>query len=264
MAANDFYSQFETDDSPLPDIFGEDESEYYPANEALDDDVDALDDMSDTKGKKSKADEPAGDGDNAADDTTDDEGGDEGGGGDDNLAAATDQQLKDDNQSADDESLDGGDEGNAEDENANTDIDSNNAGSDPLRSIETKSAYKKKFTMLYGVIIDSITTMESFSPAYNNKTAKDYYEIENGLSRLKQIIYDICTEKINKMTVDEVLRQYTLCNIAYDTLTRKLKEFSDKYNIEQHKIEVNQKVKDTASKLARGNKLLGQKRPTTK
>ena len=81
MAANNYYSQFETDDSPLPDIFGEDESEYYPANEVLDDDVDALDNMSDTKGKKSKADEPAGDEDTTADDTTDDEGGDEGGGG---------------------------------------------------------------------------------------------------------------------------------------------------------------------------------------
>ena len=97
-----------------------------------------------------------------------------------------------------------------------------------------------------------------------NKGRIEYYEIENGLARLRDIIYDICTVKINKMTVDTVLHQYTLCNMAYDTLTRKLKEFSDKYNAEQRKLEVSQRVKDTASKLARGNKLLGQKRPTTK
>lgn len=258
----DFNNQFASDDSDLPDIFGEDE-EYYPANEALDDDVDNLGKVDGSNGSN----QDSGD-DNAADDASDDSGdsGDDDGGGDDNLAAATDQQLKDDSQSADDESLDGGDAG---DDSGDTDMNADantddTTGSDPLRSIDTKIAYKKKFTMLYGVIIDSITTMESFSPAYNNKTAGEYYEIENGLSRLKDIIYDICTAKINKMTVDSVLHQYTLCNIAYDTLTRKLKEFSDKYNAEQRKLDVSQRVKDTASKLAKGNKLLGQKRPTTK
>ena len=261
MARIDYDNQFVVGESVLPDIlFGDDEdyNEYEPANEALDDDVD---DLSKVDGGKE-----SNDNDQDTNDADSDDGGDNDGGSDDNLAAATDQQLKDDSQSADDESLDGGDD-ESDGDDTNTDTDTNldtNAGSDPLRSIDTKIAYKKKFTMLYGVIIDSITTMESFSPAYNNKTASEYYEIENGLARLRDIIYDICTVKINKMTVDTVLHQYTLCNMAYDTLTRKLKEFSDKYNAEQRKLEVSQRVKDTASKLARGNKLLGQKRPTTK
>lgn len=259
MARNDYDNQFVVGESALPDImFGDDEdyNEYEPANEALDDDVD---DLGKVDGGEDSNNQDSGD-------DGSDAGGDEEGGSDDNLAAATDQQLKDDSQSADDESLDGGNDG-SDDADTNTDTDTNldsNVGSDPLRSIDTKIAYKKKFTMLYGVIIDSLTAMEAFSPAYNNKTAGEYYEIENGLSRLKDIIYDICTVKINKMTVDTVLHQYTLCNMAYDTLTRKLKEFSDKYNAEQRKLEVSQRVKDTASKLARGNKLLGQKRPTTK
>lgn len=261
MARIDYENQFAVGESVLPDImFGDDEdyNEYEPANEALDDDVD---DLGKVTGEKESNDNNQ----DANDDDSDD-GGDAEGGSDDNLAAATDQQLKDDSQSADDESLDGGDDGSdGDDSSTNTDANlDNTTGSDPLRSIDTKIAYKKKFTMLYGVIIDSITTMESFSPAYNNKTAGEYYEIENGLARLRDIIYDICTVKINKMTVDTVLHQYTLCNMAYDTLTRKLKEFSDKYNAEQRKLEVSQRVKDTASKLARGNKLLGQKRPTTK
>lgn len=256
MARNNFYSQFDSDESELPDIFGEDDSEYSPAFEALDDDVDDLGDVDGSDG-----------GDNADTHQKDDEETqDDNGGEDDNLAAATDQQLKDDNQSTDDENLDEVDNGENDDGagDENPDPDPNTTGSDPLRSIETKAEYKKKFTMLYGIIIDSLTTMETFSPAYNNKFAKDYYEIENGLSKLKSVIYDICTEKLNSMTVDEVLRQYTLCNLTYDTITRKLKEFSDKYNAEQRKLDVNQRVKDTASKLARGNKLLGQKRPTTK
>ena len=264
MARIDYNNQFVVGESVLPDImFGNDEEydDYEPANEALDDDVD---DLGKVDGSDDSDNSNQGGDDNADNDNAEDDDGDSG--SDDNLAASTDQQLKDDSQSADDESLDGGDDGSDSDDTG-TDDDTNldnTTGSDPLRSIDTKIAYKKKFTMLYGVIIDSITTMESFSPAYNNKTASEYYEIENGLARLRDIIYDICTVKINKMTVDTVLHQYTLCNMAYDTLTRKLKEFSDKYNAEQRKLEVSQRVKDTASKLARGNKLLGQKRPTTK
>ena len=56
------------------------------------------------------------------------------------------------------------------------------------------------------------------------------------LSHLKEAIYRICTRRLNKMSVPEVLRAYTIANNIFDISTRMMKEFFDEYNGEVDKM----------------------------
>ena len=121
-------------------------------------------------------------------------------------------------------------------DNGNPDTDAEQTRDDPLKSIETKRAYKNKFVYLYNVITDSLNAMESFTPEYTSPLAQDYYTIRSNLTKLKQIIYKICVERISKMTVDEVLRKYSTANHIFDISSNQLKEFFDKYAKERDKL----------------------------
>ena len=186
-----------------------------------------------------------------------------------NLAEQTDQQMQDDGQETSaDTDLDamGTDMGAGDDPNATAggdmgatttpEDDGQDTLDDPLKNIETKRAYKDKFVYLYNIINDSLKTMESFTPEYRSKICNEYYAVRTNLTKLKTIIYDICINKISKMTVDEVLRKYTLANHIYDLSSRQLKEFFAAYEKEKSKEE--KKVKTSVisqSEKKRKNKL---------
>ncbi len=186
-----------------------------------------------------------------------------------NLAEQTDQQMQDDGQETSaDTDLDamGADMGAGDDPNATAggdmgatttpEDDGQDTLDDPLKNIETKRAYKDKFVYLYNIINDSLKTMESFTPEYRSKICNEYYAVRTNLTKLKTIIYDICINKISKMTVDEVLRKYTLANHIYDLSSRQLKEFFVAYEKEKSKEE--KKVKTSVisqSEKKRKNKL---------
>lgn len=186
-----------------------------------------------------------------------------------NLAEQTDQQMQDDGQETSaDTDLDamGTDMGVGDDPNATTggDMGATTAPEDegqdtlddPLKNIETKRAYKDKFVYLYNIINDSLKTMESFTPEYRSKICNEYYAVRTNLTKLKTIIYDICINKISKMTVDEVLRKYTLANHIYDLSSRQLKEFFVAYEKEKSREE--KKIKTSVisqSEKKRKNKL---------
>lgn len=186
-----------------------------------------------------------------------------------NLAEQTDQQMQDDGQETSaDTDLDamGADMGAGDDPNATAggdmgatttpEDDGQDTLDDPLKNIETKRAYKDKFVYLYNIINDSLKTMESFTPEYRSKICNEYYAVRTNLTKLKTIIYDICINKISKMTVDEVLRKYTLANHIYDLSSRQLKEFFVAYEKEKSKEE--KKIKTSVisqSEKKRKNKL---------
>lgn len=219
------------------DLFNDD---FDIATEALDDDLDALGDMDgsneeeDDTGEDTLVDdatedeEPTDDTDNPEDDTPDD------------LAAATDEQLEEDNQSPDDE-MNGEDldEGSTDD---TTDMSTTDpTADDPLKSVETKSSYRDKFIILYNALTDSLDAMEDFTPDFNSEASKLYYEIKRDINILKDSIYDICVKKMNKIPVDEVLRQYTTCNLAHDAIIRDMHKFSEIYNREMKASESKEK-----------------------
>ena len=118
----------------------------------------------------------------------------------------------------------------------NSGDDSNTNEEDPMKSVEVKSAYRDRFVKLYEIIEDALTTMESFSPDYNTKISARYYTIQMDLTHLKEAIYRICTRRLNKMSVPEVLRAYTIANNIFDISTRMMKEFFDEYNTEVDKM----------------------------
>lgn len=263
---------YENDDYELPDLFSEfvpvtesvyeddyvddaiieeledDEDEYYsanesvieqsddsffdfdffsgvsPATESLDDDLEELGDMD---GTNEEGDEP--------DETEDDDNGEESeeGGEDDtpdDLAAATDEQLEEDNQSPEDEMTE---ENTGDDAGETNDIDtSDTTESDPLKSVETKAAYRDKFILIYRSIADSMSVMEDFTPEYNSEASRLYYKCKQDFNALRDQIYKICVKRMNSITVDEVLRQYTICNMAYDSILKDVRTFSDEYKKE--------------------------------
>lgn len=254
---NNFYAQFEdANESVLPDLFSDDEINETPALEALEDDLNALGavdgrDEAEANNKSNKSEE---------EDTTDDAGGDnaptdnDGEESDDSgeetedLAAATDEQLEADGETAD-PNMDG--EGGEDIDTTDTSVgDADTTASDPLRSIETKDAYRKKFVKLYSVIIDSITTMNTFTPEYTIEISKEYYKLREQLTELKDLIYIICTKKMSSMTVDEVLRKYSLCNLSYDAITRGMDNFMKEYNKQRKKMETLKGVKEAAKRMA--------------
>lgn len=164
------------------------------------------------------------------------------------VAGEADKQLEEEGQTVDELDMmedqpqeDNGTDAGTED-NGNPDTEAEQTRDDPLKSIETKRAYKNKFVYLYNVITDSLNAMESFTPEYTSPLAQDYYTIRSNLTKLKQIIYKICVERISKMTVDEVLRKYSTANHIFDISANQLKEFFDKYAKERNKL-MDKKIK---------------------
>lgn len=236
--ANDFLSQL---DEPSEDasyaiegLFDYDDEDYSPAFEALEDDLNNLGKV-DGSAEAENDEEPA-------EAPTEDEGGEapaeDGADGETpDLAAATDAQLEADNQDNDDTTLDGGeDTGEATDEPAPTDTaDTTPAGDDPLKSLETKAAYKDKLYKLYAVVTDSIETMDTYTPEYTINVSTMYYKLRERLLELKQIIFDVSTKKISSLPVDEVLRKYQEANITYDAIMADLEKFTKEYERERKK-----------------------------
>lgn len=233
------------------------EDDYYPAMEA-----DSLDSSLNSLSKVDGSEEEQ-----APDsDTPADSGEDGGGDGDDrplapapkdtNVAKQTDQQLQDSDMASPDDELDqmaedtGADDGSSDtgsDDTSGDTSSSDDTQSDPLKSIETKKVYKDKFVYLYNIITDSLNTMESFTPEYRSKICREYYTVQSNLSKLRSIIYDLCVEKLPKMTVDEVLRKYSLANNIFDVCSRQLKEFFTAYNREMEREEKKNKNKPTVT-----------------
>lgn len=132
----------------------------------------------------------------------------------------------------------GSDSGSSMDTSSSLSGDSsnNNTEDDPMKSVEVKVAYRDRFVKLYDIIEDALTTMETFSPDYSTKISAKYYTIQMDLTHLKEAIYRICTRRLNKMSVPEVLRAYTIANNIFDISTRMMKEFFDEYNTEVDKM----------------------------
>lgn len=219
-------------------------NDISPATESLEDDLEELGDMDGTNEDEEEPD------DTEEDSEPEDDGGDEpdeGGEDDtpDDLAAATDEQLEEDNQSPEDDMS----EENVDDATDSTDdISSDDTlGSDPLKSIETKTAYRDKFVIMYQSITDSMTILEDFTPEFNSEASSLYYTCKRNFSTLRDQIYKICVKRMNHITVDEVLRQYTECVLTYDSIMRDIKTFSENYTKEQKAIEAKEHRKSKSS-----------------
>lgn len=277
MATNNFFDQLEEaeESAIMPDLFSDDELESTPALEALEDDLNRLGEVDGTAEAESgdtTNDTSDAESDAPAEDTDDEDTSSEAEESDDgedteDLAAATDEQLEADGEAVDtSETPDGeGEDIDTNDDSSDTDL--TNTASDPLRSVAVKEAYRGKFVKLYTIIMDSITTMSTFTPEYNNTESKRYYQLREQLNELKELIYIICTKKISAMTVDEVLRKYSICNMTYDAITNDMKEFIDAYNRQQKKAQ----TKDRSERAREGAKRIANsinfesisKRPNT-
>ena len=118
------------------------------------------------------------------------------------------------------------DEGSDFDDDADGDEDD---GTDKKRII------RKNFHKLYKILGDTLTSLEMFTPQYRSKVAKYYSSIKHSLSSARTITYEILTEKINDLTVEELMKKYVICNNIYDISARMLKEFFAEYNQENSK-----------------------------
>ena len=118
-------------------------------------------------------------------------------------------------------------------------------GEELLNDPEAKPKYRLKFVLLYKNINDVIETLESFTPEYNSAFVAKYYQIQTNLAKLKTAIYKICTDRINKMEVADVMKAYASANITYDILSKMLDEFIKEYDREREKlIGKRQKIKE--------------------
>lgn len=168
------------------------------------------------------------------------------------LAQATQDQMDKENEGDDDDPFssddpfgsdngdDIGDDNSSTDTSSSLSSDTDNSTKatedDPMKSVEVKATYRDRFVKLYDIIEDALTTMETFSPDYSTKISAKYYTIQMDLTHLKEAIYRICTRRLNKMSVPEVLRAYAIASSIFDISTRMMKEFFDEYNTEVDKM----------------------------
>jgi len=259
VATSNFFVQLNDAEESgiMPDLFGDDD--MYPAMEGLDDDLDRLGQVdgsaeaeaeasadAETEADTTESEEPAED--DVGEEAPDDEGGET-----EDLAAATDEQLEEDGEAVDTSATPDDEGGDLDTNDDSSDTDLTNTASDPLRSVAVKEAYRTKFLKLYTIIIDSVTTMNTFTPEYTNSESKKYYRLREQLNELKELIYIICTKKLSAMTVDEVLRKYSLCNMTYDAITNEMKEFIEAYNRQQKKAQTkdrSERAKEGARRIA--------------
>lgn len=123
-------------------------------------------------------------------------------------------------------------------------------GEELLNDPEAKPKYRLKFVLLYKNISDVIETLEAFTPEYNSPFVAKYYQIQTDLGRLKTAISKICTDRINKMDVTDVMNAYASANIIYDAICKMLDEFVKEYDREREKlVGKRQKIKDIKEKI---------------
>lgn len=192
-------------------------------------------------------------GDSASTDT----GGDTSGGDALDLTAKTQETLKNDPAYGGDDNQ-GFDDNNGGDSASNMNGDADNMGDAPDGMDESEddnddepddegTANKRRIRLnlvkLHTIIKDSLESMSTFTPAYNADSARRYYKIQGNLSTADDIIMRICTEQINDLTVDDLMKKYvTLCQI-YDISTRALKTFAKEYQ-EESKLRGSQVKRD--------------------
>lgn len=121
------------------------------------------------------------------------------------------------------------DEQMSPDESEDEDLDN---GGDEDDGTERKRTIRKNFHKLYQILGDTLSSLESFTPQYQSKLSKYYSTIKYSLSNARAATYEILTEKINDLTVEELMKKYVICNNIYDVSARMLKEFFTQYNIE--------------------------------
>ena len=258
MATSNFFAQFdEAEESAImPDLF-DDSDDMTPAMEGLDDDLNQLGEVDGSAEAEAEESEDTAEAEEPSEDTEaseeESEAEDTDGGETEDLAAATDEQLEEDGESVDtsDTPEGGADDLDTNDDSSDTDL--TNTASDPLRSVAVKEAYRSKFLKLYTTIDDSVVTMNTFTPEYTNSESAKYYRLREQLNELKELIYVLCTKKLSAMTVDEVLRKYSLCNMTYDAITNEMQEFIEAYNRQQKKAQTksrSERAKEGAKRIA--------------
>ena len=129
-------------------------------------------------------------------------------------------------------------------------------GEEILNDPEAKPKYRLKFVVLYKNIGDVIESLEAFTPEYNSAFVSKYYQIQTDLGKLKSAIYKICTDRINSMDVDDVMKAYASANITYDLLCKLLDEFMTEYTREREKLtgtrqKIKEKIKEKSFSSAR-------------
>lgn len=95
---------------------------------------------------------------------------------------------------------------------------------------DNKRIIRKNFFKLYQIIKDTLRSMEMFTPEYTSPVSKYYLRIQHSLTETQSSIYDILANTINDLTVEELMKKYTIANNIYDISARMLKQFFKEYN----------------------------------
>lgn len=95
---------------------------------------------------------------------------------------------------------------------------------------DNKRIIRKNFFKLYQIIKDTLRSMEMFTPEYTSPVSKYYLRIQHSLTETQSSIYDVLANTINDLTVEELMKKYTIANNIYDISARMLKQFFKEYN----------------------------------
>lgn len=149
---------------------------------------------------------------------------------DDNSGDSSDGDLNSDASDAFGDSPDDADALGAPDDK-DEEMDDSDEDSDD-EGTEAKRRIRNNLVKLHTIIKDSLAAMDTFTPTYNVASAKKYYKIQSNLITADNILIEICLNRINDITVDELEKKYlTLCNI-YDISSRALRAFANEYKKE--------------------------------
>lgn len=95
---------------------------------------------------------------------------------------------------------------------------------------DNKRIIRKNFFKLYQIIKDTLRAMEMFTPEYTSPVSKYYLRIQHSLNETQSSVYNILANTINDLTVEELMKKYTIANNIYDISARMLKQFFKEYN----------------------------------
>ena len=122
------------------------------------------------------------------------------------------------------------DDPNAGEDQPDQGSDFDDDGDDDDDGTDNKRIIRKNFFKLYQIIKDTLTSMEMFTPEYTSPVAKYYLKIQHSLTETQSSIYDVLANTINDLTVEELMKKYTIANNIYDISARMLKQFFEEYN----------------------------------
>lgn len=103
-------------------------------------------------------------------------------------------------------------------------------GDDDDDGTDNKRIIRKNFFKLYQIIKDTLRSMEMFTPEYTSPVSKYYLKIQHSLTETQTSIYNVLSKTINDLTVEELMKKYTIANNIYDISARMLKQFFKEYN----------------------------------